>query len=236
MLLEALHFTAAMASSKNRHPDVVSDAVSLWSRARRCSGAWKPHEEACRVFVREHVEKMKSRRAVAVLGSGLLRDVPVNMLSKSFDKVYLYDLVHLPSVRMQAFLRGWRNVEFLECDIADEVTLEFLRDKPDIDLVISANVLSQMTVELLDDQKNEAAEDLARAHMANLFMGPWESCLLTDISYEEKTAKGEVIRSGDLLAGVEPPAAEQSWHWTVAPFGEVDRDHETIHQVIAVWK
>lgn len=236
MLLEAAHYALAMAFSKRRRPDEIRDAVSLWSRARRCKRAWRPHEEACRVFVREHVEKVEKRRAVAVLGSGLLRDVPMNTLSKMFDKVYLYDLVHLPSVRLQAMLRGWRNIEFVECDLADEVNLDFLKKVPEVDLVISANLLSQMTVELLDDGMMGAAEDLARAHMANLFMAPWAGCLLSDISFEEKNAGGEVIKSGDLLAGVEPPMAEQSWHWTVVPFGEIDGSHETVHTVIAVWK
>ncbi|MCO6186993.1 hypothetical protein [Rhizobium sp. L1K21] len=236
MLLEAAHYTLAMALSKRRKADEVRDAVSLWSRARRCFRAWRPHEEACRVFVRDHVEKMAPRRTVAVLGSGLLRDVPMNTLSKMFDKVYLYDLVHLPSVRLRAFLRGWRNVEFVECDLADEVNLDFLKKMPDVDLVISANLLSQMTVELLDDGLRLEAEDLARAHMANLFMGPWKGCLLSDIIFEEKDRQGAVIKSGDLLAGVEPPAADQIWHWTVVPFGEVDDQHETVHTVIAVWK
>ncbi len=236
MLLEAAQYAICMALSKRRKPDEVRDAVSLWSRAQRCSRAWRSHEEACRVFVREHVETMENRRAVAVLGSGLLRDVPVNTLSKMFDKVYLYDLAHLPSIRLRAFMRGWRNVEFIECDLADEENLEFLHKMPEVDLVISANLLSQMTVELLDDGRLAEAEELARAHMANLFMGAWKGCLLTDVSFEEKDRAGQVIRSGDLLAGVEPPEPDQSWHWTVVPFGEVDDAHETVHKVIAVWK
>ncbi|MEJ2019846.1 MAG: hypothetical protein P8X51_16680, partial [Maritimibacter sp.] len=217
-------------------PYEVSDAVNLRSRERRCHRARRPHEEACRVFVREHVEEMEQRRAVAVLGSGLMRDVPLNTLSKMFDKVYLYDLVHLPAIRWHALLRGWRNVEFVEVDLSDEVNLEFLKKMPELDLVSSATLLSQMTVELLDDDMTVEAADLARAHMANLFMAPWSGCLLTDISYEEKNRAGEVVRSGDLLAGVEPPEAEHHWHWTVVPFGEVDKEHETIHNVIAVWK
>ncbi len=43
---------------------------------------------------------LRQKRTAVVLGSGLLRDVPIEELSENFDTVVLVDLVHLASVRL----------------------------------------------------------------------------------------------------------------------------------------
>ncbi len=236
MLLETLHYAIAMAMSERKRPDEIRDAISLWSRAQRCRHIWHAHELNCRHFLEHHLDGLEQKRSVAVLGSGIGRDVPIGTLAKAFDKVYLYDLVHLPSIRMRARWRGWRNIEFIEMDLVDDPEFNFLRDHGNIDLVISANVLSQMVLDLSENGYPEKAEGLARAHLAHLFMGQWTGCLLSDVSFETHFKNGRSFEHGDLLAGVEPPPADESWDWTVVPFGEVDENHETVHKVIAVWK
>ncbi len=226
MILEALHFTAALAVSSRRKPREIAGSVGLWSRARRCAKAWAPHEENCQAFVEEKVGQLIERRHVAVLGSGLLRDVPLEFLAKSFQTVTLYDLVHLPSARMK--VRGGRraNVRLVERDLSGG--LEFLKTDDAPDLVISACLLSQMALHA----RNPAST--VRRHLADLLGGPWVPCLITDTGYEVRNVKGEVIGTGDLLGGEPPPPAFRAWDWTVAPFGEAARETETVHRVIAV--
>ncbi|MCD2172853.1 hypothetical protein [Rhizobium sp. C4] len=226
MILEALHFTAALATSSRRKPGEIAGSVGLWSRARRCRKAWGPHEENCQAFVEEKVGQLVDRRSVAVLGSGLLHEVPLEFLAKSFQKVTLYDLVHLPSARMKVRRLGRDNVRLVERDLSGG--LGFLMDDGAPDLVVSACLLSQMAL----NAPEPAA--VVRGHLADLLGGPWMPCLITDTAYEIRNRKGEVVATRDLLGGEPPPPAFRAWDWTVAPYGEAARETETVHRVIAV--
>jgi hypothetical protein len=44
---------------------------------------------------------LRQKRTAVVLGSGLLRDVPIRELAAAFDTVVLIDLVHVASVRLR---------------------------------------------------------------------------------------------------------------------------------------
>ncbi len=225
MILEALHFSAAYAVSRRPKPIEIAGSVGLWSRARRCGKEWASHEENCQAFIEEKVGQVIERRSVAVLGSGLLRDVPLDYLAKSFQRVTLYDLVHLPSARLAVRRLGRENVRHVERDLADG--LDFLKAEPP-DLVISACLVSQMALHGPEPAK------VVRRHLADLLGGPWVPCLITDTGYELRNRKGDVVGTGDLLGGEPPPPAFRAWEWTVAPFGEVARETETVHRVIAV--
>lgn len=228
MILEALHFALAYPLSKRRSVSEIAFSVSLWSRARRCAKAWAPHEENCKAFIEEKAGQLIEHRSVAVLGSGLGRDIPLEFLSRRFKRVELYDLVHLPSVKWAVRRAGLENVVFIERDLAGG--LEFLRDIKELDLVISANLVSQIGLRAKGDQPH----DLIQHHLNGLLQGPWTPCLITDIGYQAKSPSGAVLYESDLLAGVTPPPSFKAWEWTVAPLGEVSKGHETVHQVIAV--
>jgi hypothetical protein len=225
MILEALHFSAALAVCSRRKPREIAGSVGLWSRARRCAKAWAAHEENCQAFIEGKIGQLSERRAVAVLGSGLLNEVPLAVLSRSFQQVRLYDLVHLPSVRIEVRRLGRDNVSLVERDLSGG--LDFLKAEPP-DLVISACLLSQMALHATDPAS------VVRRHLADLLGGPWAPCLITDTGYEIRNVKGEAVGTGDLLGGEPPPPAFRAWDWTVAPFGEVSRETETVHRVIAV--
>jgi hypothetical protein len=226
LILEALHFTAALAVSPRLKPREIAGSVGLWSRARRCRKAWAPHEENCQAFIEEKVGQLIERRHVAVLGSGLLNEVPLEFLAKSFQTVTLYDLVHLPSARLKMRRLGRENVRLVERDLSGG--LEFLKADGAPDLVISACLLSQMALQAPDPAA------AVHRHLADLLGGPWAPCLTTDTGYEIRNRKGEVVGTKDLLGGEPPPPAFRAWDWTVAPFGEAARETETVHRVIAV--
>ncbi|MNI17605.1 hypothetical protein D3C73_709810 [compost metagenome] len=193
---------------------------------------------------------MKQRRTAVVLGSGLLRDIPILELSKSFDTVVLIDLVHLASVRTWIRAKRLSNVRLISRDLSglpDAVSgkvpepLAFLRQVPYLDLVISANIVSQIGVgcrRVLERSGHEnpdsVVSQLIRAHLDGLAQLPCRTALLTDISYEVHDRQGKVIEADDLLCGVPPPQAKRSWDWPVAPFGEIGRDRQALHRVIAV--
>ncbi len=114
---------------------------------------------------------------------------------------------------------------------------------PTVDLVISANLLSQIPIGVetfLDDHPQRAQaltpDMLARSvrgHLDDLATFSCRVCLLTDIVMHERNRGGAITDTLDLMRGIAMPPPDEAWDWTVAPFGEIDRKHEYIHRVHA---
>jgi hypothetical protein len=249
MILEVIQYTASYLVTPSDLRPHIRSSVGLWSRANRCAKTWAPHEEKCEAFIRDAVADMRQRRTVVVLGSGLLRDVPIVELSKAFDTVVLVDLVHLASVRTWLRAKRLNNIRLISRDLGGlpetlagqtPEPLAFLRQVPYLDLVVSANVLSQIGVgarrrleKVHHAEPDAVVAQLIRAHLEALSGLPCRSLLLTDIRYKVTDRNGVVTEEEDLLCGVPPPVAAQRWNWTVAPFGELSHDCEAVHEVIA---
>ena len=193
---------------------------------------------------------MRQRRTALVLGSGLLRDVPIANLSRSFDTVVLVDLVHPASVRLGLRGRRLRNVRLISRDLSglDQALsdqpvepLSFLRQVPYLDLVISSNLLSQIGAgaeRRLQDERGDLSPDLVArliaAHVDGMASLPCSTILLTDTSYTVIDRSGVTHEEKDLLHGIRLPEPQQSWSWPVVPFDEESRDYEVVHQVAAI--
>jgi len=156
--------------------------------------------------------------------------VPVAELARDFDEVRLYDLQHLASVRLWALAKGLRNIRFVERDLSGG--LEFLRGDADIDLVISANLLSQLGVAA--ERMAMVPSTVIAAHVDGLGAAPGRRLLLTDVAFEVILKDGSVAERHDLMHGVTLPEAEASWPWTVAPHGELDPAYKAVHRVVGV--
>lgn len=247
MILEALQYAATYPVTPQQFRPFIRSSVNLWARAGRCAKDWAPHEAQCQHFVRKTVSGMRERRTAVVLGSGLLRDVPVAYLAKTFDTVVLVDLVHLASVRLRA--RTLRNLRLISRDLSgledllagcETEPLGFLRQVPYLDLVVSANILSQIGVgatRRLEAEKigdaTEVVSKLIAAHLDGLAGLPCTVALLTDTRYRVSDRSGAVLEDTDLLHGITPPPAAAQWSWPVAPFDEESRDYQVVHDVIA---
>ncbi|SFB08578.1 hypothetical protein SAMN03159496_01759 [Rhizobium sp. NFR07] len=250
MILEAIQYAATQAVTPSEFRPFVHSSVNLWSRANRCTKAWAPHEANCKAFIGETIAGMRQRRTAVVLGSGLLRDVPILDLARAFDTVVLVDLVHLASVRAWIKAKRFTNIRLISRDLSgftDTLAgrmpepLSFLRQVPYLDLVVSANILSQIGVgtrrQLAQSRHDDAdaiVSSLIKAHLDGLSALPCRTALLTDVSYKVTDRGGAVLEDADLLCGVPAPIAKRSWFWTVAPYGELGRDRQAVHQVIAV--
>jgi hypothetical protein len=243
-----LHGLLTPASRAARRQGHLSQAVALWSRAHRQRRAWADHEARCQAQVRRAVAACESRRTVAVLGSGLWRDVPVDELAGHFARVVLVDVVHLASIRRRLARSGWRHVALIERDLsgfteivengAAHDPLAFLHDLDGLDLVISANLLSQIVVHARDRLGIDITPDprlraLVEAHLHGLARLRAPALLLSDVSYELRDRAGQVLEREDLMQGAALPRPLAAWDWPVAPFGEIARDVESIHRVAA---
>lgn len=249
MILEAIQYAATALVTPREFRPFIRSSLGLWGRAGRCAKAWAAHEENCHAFIRETIAPMKQKRTAVVLGSGLLRDVPIVALSRQFDTVVLVDLVHLASVRAWIRAKRLSNVRLISRDLSglsdalggkDPEPLAFLRQVPYLDLVVSANIVSQIGVgcRRVLERSGHADPDavlsrLIEAHLDGLAALPCKTALLTDVAYEVTDRQGKVVEADDLLCGVPAPAARHGWDWPVAPFRELGGDRQAVHRVIA---
>ncbi|RUM26591.1 hypothetical protein EFQ99_07195 [Rhizobium vallis] len=251
MITEALLYAATLPLTGKPHRKFIRYSVNLWSRAGRCAKDWAEHEEMSRDAIRAATTGLRQKRTAVVLGSGLLRDVPIKELARDFDTVVLVDLVHLASVRLRLTAKGYRNIRLIERDLSgydhlaaggEPEPLGFLRSVPYLDFVVSANLLSQIGRGVKRRYEAEAGrmpEDtvkrLITAHLAGLSGLSCPGCLVTDIAYTVIDRKGKTHEQADLLHGVSPPPAKAVWTWPVAPLGEESKDYRIEHKVIAAW-
>jgi hypothetical protein len=250
MLAEVLLNATAASSPDLRRLGLVGDAVALWSRATRCRRAWAPHEARCHVAVRRAIADLKRPDTALVLGSGLLRDVPLDDLLGRFQRVILVDAVHLwPARRRSRDARVTRVVADLtgmaaglgRVDARRQDPLAAFMDDRRIDFVLSANVLSQMpmAVERWHERRGrvppvpDLGARIAAAHLADLAGFRGRVCLLTDIRHREVGRDGGVIEETDLLHGLVLPEPDDAWDWEVAPMGEISRRSTHIHRAEA---
>lgn len=247
MILEALNYAATWPLTSAGHRPFIRSSVNLWARANRCRAAWAEHERQTKAAILKAAEACRQRRTVVVLGSGLLRDVPVMELSRLFDTVVLVDLVHLVSVRGWIAIKGLNNIRLIERDLSglDALLagkplepLSFLRQVPYLDLVISANLLSQIGIgasRRLAGQADEASlvRQVIATHVEGLAQVPAATCLVTDVSYTVIDRAGTAHETHDLMHGVDLGTPSARWDWPVIPFGEESRDYQIVHRVIA---
>ncbi|PDT01888.1 hypothetical protein CO666_23545 [Rhizobium chutanense] len=251
MITEALLYAATMPLTGKPYRKFIRYSVNLWSRASRCAAEWADHEEKSRAAIRTAAADLLKKRTAVVLGSGLLRDAPIEDLAKSFDTVVLVDLVHLASVRLRLTAKTYRNIRLIERDLSgyDDLAagrepepLGFLRSVPYLDFVVSANLLSQIGRGVkrryeaeTGGMPGDTVERLIAAHLTGLSDLPCRSCLVTDIAYAVIDRNGRTHEEADLLYGVSPPPAKAAWTWPVAPLGEESKDYRIEHKVIAAW-
>ncbi|MBY4591419.1 MULTISPECIES: hypothetical protein [Rhizobium] len=251
MITETLLYAATWPLTGKAHRKFIRYSVNLWSRAGRCARGWAEHETMSRNAIRAAAAGLRQKRTAVVLGSGLLRDVPIDELAGAFDTVVLVDLVHLASVRLWLAAKGYRNITLIERDLSgyDDLAagkepepLGFLRTVPYLDFVVSANLLSQIGRGVKRRCDAEAAgmpEDtvarLIAAHLVGLSGLSCRHCLVSDIAYAVIDRNGRTHEEADLLHGIPPPPVKATWTWPVAPLGEESRDYRIEHKVIAAW-
>ncbi len=230
-------------------------AVACVGRAARCAAAWAPHQECTRRRVLTAMAEAPADKGTAIiLGSGPCLDLPMAELLSRFRRVLLVDVAHPPAARQLARRHG--AVALLECDLtgvaaalADPATpspprpgcTEFL-DDGDVGLVVSANLISQLPlVPLRQVNKRWPNSDMAAyacavvtAHLDHLRGFTCPTLLIGDVQRRVIDPDGRVTELEDPLFGIDLPAGEMEWDWTVAPVGELSNGWSIVNRVRAV--
>ncbi len=225
---------AVYAASYRRTPACfrphLADAVGLWARGKRQSRAWAPHLGHSRGLLDTVIDDLKSRRTVAVLGSGPLFDIPVESLALTFETVLLVDVAHLSTTdsrvaRYPNIRREWRDLS-PECN---PDALGFLATLDGLDWVISACLVSQLARAATAGKERLVVD----RHLDALAALSCPATLITDLDYRVFNRHGVVRDSADLLHGRKVPRSGLRWKWEVAPFGEEGRHTRRVHSVAA---
>jgi hypothetical protein len=219
----------------------VRQSGLLHARSRRCRAAWAPHLAQAQRVIRAAAEATRQRRYAIVLGSGLLDDVPLHHLAGLFERVTLVDAVHPWPARLAA--RRYPNVTLATAEISAGLDGAWANLCGDADLIVSANLLSQLPIVPMDAFEARGQEapprlgtQLVETHLAALdalARKVERVCLITDTVQREEDLNGRITDSLDLLFGVVLPPTEVGWDWEIAPFGEIGRGRRLIHRVHA---
>jgi hypothetical protein len=228
MLIEAAIYAASLPGTPAPFWPHLSESIGLWARGRRCAKAWAHHIAHTTGCIERTITRIEPRRTVVVLGSGPLFDVPLEALAAAFETVILVDQAHLLPARRRASRFG--NVRFEWRDLSAARTsrpLQFLDSIAALDCVISINLLSQLAHGAPTGRERMVVD----SHLDALAGLPCAVTIVTDTAYQKFNRSGGVVEEFDLLYGRPMPAADSSWTWDVAPFGEEAPATRRVHSV-----
>jgi hypothetical protein len=240
-----------------RRMGYLAELLGIKSRHARCLRAWAPHLIRTRNVLLQAIAQCASRRKAVILGSGMLLDIPLDVLAGAFHEVVLVDLIHPLHTRRHRP----PNVTLLTADIsgvvedvyrvADDSAATLPRASPtwfhadpQVDLVASVNLLSQLPylpVEYLyreEAHTKEAIEAFARdvvlAHLEYLRTFPCVVALIADLERIKLDGDGNVLERLTALRGVRVPWRGEEWLWDLAPRPEADRHYGYQRRVIGI--
>lgn len=248
MIREAFEYLTTPAPRWARQSGHLRALIDTGSRFRRWARHWQPHLDATKHFITKSAQRCPQKRTSLVLGSGYLLDTPIEWLSSNFDTVVLADVAH-PRTAIQT-VKGFSNIQRLEIDIcntsarqmADSIASQSGSTKK-IDLVVSANLLSQLAIVPLEQaKKNKPLDDwqtaefchnIFAAHLHFLAQFDAVQCLVTERKSDKRNRQGDVVETNDALCGLELPPHDETWVWDIAPLGERSPEFSVRNEIVA---
>jgi len=223
MLFEAVKYLTTPCAPHFKSMGYLHELIAMEGRYHRCRTAWRSHLEQTKSVIKDAIRQTVGSEKAIVLGAGILSDIPLHALSTHFRTVELVDICFLNVTKKQA--QQYSNVNLRTADITGlaanlhtnaEIPAPSIRDDPDLteaDLLISANILSQLPVipVLYLQKKNPELEQveltaferhIIENHIELLNRCPGTTCLVTEIE-REFLDDDRVIKTEDLLSGVE---------------------------------
>jgi len=238
LFLEVIESLITPCTDRARRLGFHAESVALGARRRRLRRAWSPHVATARSFV----ERLPSGGRIVVLGSGRLIEIPLASLLERFNEVTLIDIVHPWPVRIIAAFD--KRIRLIEADVTGvvgplsrgEMVLPNPPEIGEFDLALSANLLSQLPLLLLDHVPEDERDRFARALVASHWnwvrsLAP-VAALFSDAESIWRDPRTGAEQRDSTLWGVEPPPSDETWTWNLAPAPEEDRklDHLlTVH-------
>jgi len=236
-----------------------SGQAGIMRRMLREEGAWQSHLVKTSEYIQQ-VVKTQQPKSIRILGSGWLLDVPIKYLIDRCERIVLSDIIH-PNQIVNKYA-GHKNIVFETIDltggaaelcykqkksgfivnnliqqISDLKYLEFSED-----LVISVNLLSQLSiiltdylsskVKLSDSQIIAITAEIQEKHLAMLPTG--KSVLITDYEEEYYDEDNKLIGSKPTVyIPLNPGKERKEWNWNFDTRMMYKEDCRTVLKVVA---
>lgn len=265
MILEFLRHTFLPSPKVIKDLGYVREILAIEGRYKRNRESWKSHLDNTKRNILSTANSLPKRRTCVIFGSGLLLDIPLQELSQMFMQVDLVDVVHLPDIELYASTLG--NVRCIQHDCTEYVDVlhSFIQSLPrkvtttlpevvvpklysndiEVDLVISCNILSQLSlipynfiaksVAVPESVINRTSTQLVSQHLTYLkSFTAADVLLISDIERRTYSKQGVCIERESALEGIELPDGIEEWDWHIAPSPELFKDKDVLHRVRAV--
>lgn len=262
MLQEFLTHLFTPAPNYVKKMGYLHELIAISARYKRCRTVWQPHLDLSKDFILQAVNLCSNHKKAVVLGSGLLLDIPLTELSQTFEEVLLVDMVHLSKTKRK--IRSYSNVFTLAADITGvahaiykthsivpiETTIQFPGCDSQTDLLISANILSQLPLcptsflmkkcHATETAVHDWAKTLIEDHLKCLASLKCTVCLITDHSMYFKDEKDKIYHIKDTLYGIKPEMelpdikSQWEWQWKTAPLGEISTNYSMTMKVMGL--
>lgn len=251
MLSETFKYLTTPCAPHLKSMGYLRELIALEARYQRCRTAWQPHIENTQSVIADAVAATRQHKKVVVLGAGILSDIPIKILSDSFETVLLVDVCFLNQAKN--LTQQYTNVVYQTTDIMGVAASLYAGEIPipsipgeisltDIDLVISANILSQLPlipISYLQNTQPQLSEekvmtfgcDLITNHLAYLETCPGTVCLISEIE-RQFCDEDRVIEIEDPLCGYDLNLDGKEWLWDLAPKGEIPKDFAIQNRII----
>ncbi|HEX7676354.1 MAG TPA: hypothetical protein VF412_19420 [Bdellovibrio sp.] len=253
MLLESFEFLLTPTSPIARKYGFLYSSISLKHRYERCKKKWLPHLKNCQDLFTETANSLPQRKSVVVLGSAHLHEIPIHLLLQYFEKITLVDVVHPlkhhwiskrnPRVKLitQDLTEALQHLEKLQSledlhdlgkDLAGKELFKF-----EADLIVSANLMSQLALLPIDaiekklkrdltvDEKDQICTDFAQTHLKNLDGCKGKKLIYADREVIYKDRDGKEIYKGHYPVDFKGYKKLKEWFWELAPMGEASKEY-----------
>lgn len=214
MLFELIEYCLTPASSKAKQSGYLYEAMAFQAKAKRNRKAWQSHWDNCHQQVNDFVSRHPSAKSLMILGSGCLFEIPKELVAQKIETLILVDQVFPLKVRKWAKKQKIK-IQLIELDITQGLPKGLTAD-----LILSSNLLSQLTlVEQTEDKKKE----IEQRHLRDL-QNLKRPCLLwTDVQRVYKHKKTDQVVETEKTVFSQLPDAQKSWSWQISPAPEFDR-------------
>lgn len=248
MIRELIEAWRTPTSAIARKLGYLYESIAMRERHRRCGDSWDFHLQRCHRAMELAVSSCPGE-TLAIFGSGLLVEVPMDHLLLRFSKIILVDLVHPRQVRQK--WSGHSNVELLEQDllgVADELVawrpgsplptprppdLSFLNAH----FVISANCLSQLALRprqylesvdyrLQNSELDAYCRKLSHAHLKMIRGLNRPHLLIADFETRAYDQTGLLVEKAHPFYDLKDLRMKEEWIWKIAPRGELSPSHD----------
>lgn len=242
MLFELFDYLFTPATRQARAMGYLGQSISLKYRFKRCRRFWKPHFAQCEKVIIEAVEKTKRKQTVMILGSGDLQEIPIEYLVAHFQKIFLVDIVH--SRQIKRLVKNHPKFEAIQVDLNGFLYQKLNKENPMMmiqgppslppaDLIISANLLSQLPLKpaeylrkhkVADEKIDQVSFELQKNHLSWLSQTPSNILLYSDYELQFLDQNGILIESkATIPENLLPFNQCRQWEWDLAPIPEFDK-------------